>query len=272
MTIFSNDSEIGNHNINYAMMEIEALYGDQVSFIAQPRQALKFGNNPDIDALVWETVWERGGDETYLTTNAIDTLSSSDASDSEPVTITGHTISGTGEDATFTRVTQTATVDGQNKVTLTTPLARVERIKNANGTNFAGNVYVYEDTAITGGVPTDGTKVHIQITGTDGKDQSFKAALTTADGEYLCLSSGWAAITGKVSGSADFEMQYRRPGHIFLPVSRVSVASTGNTTTQIRFEPYAIIPPNSDLRIRAVSSANNTEVNVSLQGIYATVV
>jgi hypothetical protein len=111
----------------------------------------KFGRISSIQTGTPADCWEYGitpGAEeyTFSTTAAIDTVSSDNAADTELITIIGL-------DANYIEVTQSVNLNGQNKVTLATPLLRFNRALNANGTPFLGNVYIYEDGAITGGVP-----------------------------------------------------------------------------------------------------------------------
>lgn len=255
-----------------AINEIARSYGHSVDIVAKSKSLLKFGNNPDLDTGVWETVWQTGGDETYVDTNIIDTISSSSTSDvGQVINIEGHTVTGTGADQQFTFIVQDATLNGQNKVTLATPLARVSRAYNSSTTDLVGIVHVYEDTALSGGDPIDDTKEHISIRGTLGDQQSFKAATTFSDSDYFICTGGWASITRSSTAAVDFELQIRRPGQTFRPVSRMTLNSTGSTTNQIQFNPYVVIPRNCDIRVRAVSTANNVEVNASFQGYIAKV-
>lgn len=99
--------------LTHAVNEIESTYGDRVSIELKEKSLIKFGRNEDVGTTE-ETVWLVGGDETYPTTNAIDTIVSTDAGDDQQVIIEGHTISG--NDLTF--VTQTATLNGTTNVSL----------------------------------------------------------------------------------------------------------------------------------------------------------
>ena len=144
---------------------ILSTYGDNVSIHDKEKFLYKFGANPSVGT-TRATLWYTGQDqanETYVAdnTNSIDTISSSSASDTEVVTIEGHTMSG--GDKTF--VVQTATLNGQNKVTLGTALNRCTRVYHAgqSTTDLVGEIYVYEDTTITSGKPTDTTKIHITV-------------------------------------------------------------------------------------------------------------
>ena len=256
--------------VQLAQEEIENTYGDAVSVYDKKKTLLKFGKKVDLGTS-FETVWQTNGNETYVTTNAIDTVSSSDATDTMQVAIEGHTVSGTGTSSQFTFVTQTATLNGQNKVTLSTPLARVSRMYVNDQTEPAGDIHVYEDTTITAGVPNDLTKAHIVIKGTDGETQSFKCATTFSNSDYFICTGGFASVDKKTNATVDFEFQVRRPGGVFRPVSRLSLGSASQNSQQIQFYPYVIIPKNADIRIVGVASTTGVAVSAQFQGFIAQV-
>lgn len=260
-----------NGLITYAEAVILGTYGDTVSVAEKAKPLFKFGRNAGVGTSN-ETVWEYGGDETYVTTNVIDTISSSDAADAAVIYVEGHTISGTGTDSQFTFVSQTATLNGQNKVVLSTPLARVSRAYVQSGT-IAGDIYVAEDDTLSGGVPTTAAKVHITIEGaTSGHTQTFKAATTFSNLDYFICTGGYVSVNKKTSAAVDVVMEARTPGGVFRPVGgRISLKTDGTTTEQIAFNPYVIVPKNSDIRIRAVASTTAVEVDASFQGYLAAV-
>lgn len=258
-------------DVQLAELIIADTYGDTVSVVAKKKTLLKFGRNAGVGTS-YETVWEYGGDETYATTNAIDTISSSDAADTAVMYVEGHTVSGTGASSQFTFTTQTATLNGQNKVVLGTPLARVSRAYVQSGT-IAGDVYVYEDDTLSGGVPTTASKVHINIDQTGaGHTQSFKAATTFSNSDYFICTGGYAALNKKTAATVDLVIEVRQPGGAFRPASgRISLKTDGTTTRDIAFKPYVIVPKNSDMRIRAIASTTGVEVDASFQGYLAAV-
>jgi hypothetical protein len=230
-------------------------YDDSVSIMDTLRRLEKFGLNSAIST-AYETVWFTGGDETYVSTNAIDSISSSDAADTQDVTITGFVVSGTGASQKFMRVTQTVTLTGQTRAALGTAVARVERLARADGdTLLAGSVYVYENTAIVAGVPTDTTKIHLTVD--PAHQQSQKAALTVANNEYLIIDDIGGGVTQKTAATGLMALQLRPPGSVFSTKFNLPV-SQGLSDHHFKLGAL-IIPPNYDVRFRAISSTNNTE-------------
>jgi hypothetical protein len=162
----------------------------------------KFGEAPDFDTTDGEvTVWDGANDGglnqmvyVWSTTAAIDSISSSNAGDTQTVQLQGL-------DANWTLTTQTVTLNGQTRVALTTPLLRVFRGKNSSTTAFAGNIYVYENTAITAGVPNDTTKVRLNIN--NGNNQTLMA-IYTVDSEKTGYMRDWYASTAGASKSSQY--------------------------------------------------------------------
>lgn len=242
--------------------EIFRIYGDNVEISS--RQRIVDGKNESLNITTFEKVWTLGGFEVYPTTNAIDTISSSSASDTNTILIEGFTLSG----GNFTFVSQTATLNGQSKVSLTTPIARATYLYNDNATDFVGSVYCYEDTTITSGVPDDLTKAHLKAIGVI--NQSENASLTLSSTEYGFITQVHGGVNIKKVGGAEFYIQIREPGKVFR--SAASWVSSGDTIYNQLLTTPIIIPPNSDIRIIARSSVADLSVEAGFNLTYADIV
>ena len=210
---------------NHAARVIKDTYGDTV--LVKPKNLLKFGQNPNVGTSE-TTVMELAGSEiaeTYVSTNIIDTISSDDGDNTQAVKIEGHTIDGNGN---LTFVVQSATLNGQNKVTLGTPLARATRIYNNSGTVLAANskVYVYEDSAITTGTPDDDTKVHLIMSA--GEEQSLKAATAFSKVDYGLVTSIYGGVNKKTSALVDIRLKIREKNGVFRTQFLDTVNSAGS--------------------------------------------
>ena len=261
----------GEGRMNLFQQEVLKTYGDKVSVAKRSKTLIKFGQNLDLDTGGIETVWSYGGNETYVDDNLIDTISSDDSADvGEVIRVEGHTISGSGADAEFTFVIQFATINGQNKVTLDTPLARCSRIFNTSGTPLVGGLYVYEDTAISGGVPSDTSKVHCGSPA--GSQKSFKCATAFSNTDYFACTQFQAGVSrNSGSSSVDFTLEVRQAGKIFTPQQQLTARNTGSSVV-LDFDPVLIIPKNADVRVRAEATNSNTFVQASFSGYLAEVV
>jgi hypothetical protein len=244
--------------------EIQDTYGDYVSIDKKAKSLIKFGKSAALSTNTLETVWSVGGNETYISTNDISFISSSSASDTEQVTIEGHTVLN-GE---FTFVVQTATLNGQNAVGLTIDLARVSRMYNSDSTELVGRVVVYENATLSGGIPTDATKIHIDIPA--GFQQSFKAATTFSNTDYFIMTGFYGAVSAKVSAAVDFYVEIREAGKVFLPKGSFTASSTGGAS-DISLDPAIIVPKNADIRIRVETVTNNAIVFGIFKGYLAKV-
>jgi hypothetical protein len=105
------------------------------------------GNRFNLTAFTESTVWNGPTDEYIFTdylTDRITHISSDSALDVGSVVIIGL-------DENWNEVVQTVVLDGQNKVSLTTELIRINLVQSL--IDLDGNVYVYEDGSITEGIP-----------------------------------------------------------------------------------------------------------------------
>ena len=246
------ESVVPDYRIPYAYALIDSLYSDTVSVREKAKNLLKYGKNDAITSGTPETVWQTGGDETYKTANDIDIVVSTNAGDTQDIVIEGHTLSGSD----FTFVSQTATLNGTSNVTLTTPLARATRLYNVDSTDFAGTITVEDN----------GTSTHLTVT--EG-NQSQKCATALSSVDYWIITN----ITGSVgrtttATSVDFFLQVREFGKVFRTIFEFTVTNTSGTYEH-EFSQPIIVPPNSDVRMRAASTGTNTIVGASINGYLA---
>jgi hypothetical protein len=246
--------EVPDGRLVQAEREIQATYGDVVSIDKKAKSLFKFGKTSPLSINSFETIWTVGGNEVYVSDNTITHISSSDTADTQEVTIEGHTISGTGFDQEFTFLSQSVTISGQTPVALTTPVARTSRMYNNNGQELLGRVVVYEDTPVVNGIPSDETKIHIDIP--QGFQSSFKAATTFSNEDYYVLTGSYGAVSLKQTAAVDFYLELRLPGKTFRQAALFTASSSGGAFN-IEFDPSIIIPKNSDIRLRCESSSNN---------------
>ena len=265
---FIEGADLLNFDVSQAIREVFNTYGVKVSVSQKKKSLNKFGRNQlTTNAVTGSTIMTLPAGqnhETYVSTNAIDTVSSSSTSDTEEIVIEGHTISGSD----FTFVVQTITLTGQTKAVLSTPLARVSRMYNNNGTDLVGSVYCYEDDTLTAGVPDTGTKVHAIIRA--GKNNTEKCATTLSSTDYWFVTEWGGSVLEKTAAFADVELEVAPFGKVFRVLDALGVAS--GATVEESFSPYLIVPANSDVRVVGVASAAGKQVAASIHGYLATVI
>lgn len=182
------------------------------------------------------------------------------------------TILSTNQNKTF--IVQFQVLNGQNRVPLDTPLARLTTMRVAESSNaqsLVGDVFGYENTSLTGGKPTDTTKIHITVNGAGGKDRSEKASTTLSSVDAWPISefdAGYLTKTG--ANNADVELQIRLPGGVFTSYADL-VISTGGFSRKTK-SPFLLVPPNSDVRLVAIASTGAQSIEGSMNGPLATIV
>ena len=246
-------SVVPNYSVAQAIRDIEAQYSDTVSIWDKAKSLLKYGGNPDLDVAVSETIWNTGGNETLKTANDIDIVVSTDAGDTQEIVIEGHTISG--NDLTF--VTQTLTLNGTTNVSLTTPLARVNRLYNNDSTDFAGVITVEDN----------GTSVNLTVDGTKNENQSRKCQTAISQFDYYIITQMSGGIVGNISANVAFKFQIAPVGGVWRTVREFN----SNIYTEIPVVPHIIVPPNHDVRMLGTSDTNNTEAVGEFAGYLASI-
>lgn len=260
-----------DYAVQIAIREIQSTYGDTVSVLEKSKTLLKFGRNENVTATAtYETVWQAGGNETYIEDNLIVQISSTNVGDTTAAIVEGHTISASGSAAAYTFVTQTISLSGQNAVALTTPLARCSRVANLGSTSWAGAIYVAQSATLSLGSPSQAAKIHMRLA--PGEQQSFKAATTFSESDYFILTRATFSVKKKTSSSVDFRLEIKRPGQVFRPFFEISLNSTGQNTFTKAFLPYVIVPKNSDIRVRCSADATGASVDASFHGYLALIV
>lgn len=247
-------SVVPDFRIAHAINEINNVYSDNVSIWQKAKSLIKFGTNGDLDSSVSETIWETGGNEALKTANDIDVVVSTSASDTQSVTIEGHTISG--NDLTF--VSQTVNLNGTTNVSLTTPLARANRLVNNNGTDFVGDITVEDN----------GTSVNLTVKGTDGQNQSKKCATSLSSVDYWIITELSGGVVGSVSATVNFELQIKSTTGVWRTIYEFNSSSY----TDIQLTPCIIVPPNNDIRVLGTSGTNNTQAVANIRGYLAVIV
>jgi hypothetical protein len=267
--------DTGDPILDLAIAELTDLTGIAGWSIVKKRKTLlKFGRRSSMTNGSEQTIWQAPDlNETYLTPadgNLIDTMSSSSASDTgEEVSYEGHYWDA---DNNLVFATGTSIINGQNKVTLNRAYCRINRAFDNNTVPFVGDINFYEDTALTNGVPTDTSKIHLTVKGTLGESQSFKAASSISGKDAYIVTALSVGALRNGAGALDFSLEARNAqlDSVFRPVFGRMAANTGGTSSSpFELAPPVLIGPNSDFRMVATPGANGMAGTATISGYLA---
>jgi len=101
-------------------------------------------------------------------------------------------------------------------------------------------------------------------------NQSLKCATTFSKNDYAFLTEIAYSVRRNQTGEADIFLKVRNKGGVFR-TQYVGGTSDQAGTNLIRFEPYLIIPKNSDIMLTAVASANNMSVSGTMNFFLASI-
>lgn len=244
--------------VRYAILEAKEVYG--INVFPKGKSLLKFGKTDNADSAQKTTLMKLNAttfNETYLSANSINKVSSSSTNDGATITIEGHTIDSAGN---LTFVVQSIALTGQTAATLATPLARATRAFNSDSTTLAGDVYVHETDTLSSGVPQTGAKIHLVIAA--GEQQSEKAAsAVSATDCYFVTEIEGGLERGNVSANADFALEVKLQSGVFRRRWGTTLRSAGTSTAYRQLRPFLIVPPNADFRLVAISDTDNTTIS-----------
>jgi len=195
---------------------------------------------------------------TFSSSADIDTISSSNALD------VGQSIIVTGLDADWKWSSQIAVTNGQNKVTLGTPLIRVNRITNFSILGMAGNCYVYVDGAITGGIPdVKGDIRSIINNGENGSEQAIFSTPSDFD-TYLLKTSHNVGGDFNQGHKVEITNRFTPFGGSPILAGRFEVNTEGNGNV-IRDEavPVPFAPKSDFVACVTEVSVNDSDINSS---------
>ena len=218
----------------------------------------KFGNAGDIDTAdnfvdIWDGTEDANADKnyTYSTSADIDKISSSDNGDTQDIEIQGL-------DTNYDLVIQTVTLTGQTKATLGTPLIRVFRMINRSSDNIAGAVYCYVDGTITTGVPQ--TNADIRAIINNGNNQTLMALYTIPNGKTGYMRDFYGSLSKKQAATSVIKLFSRPFGEVFHLKHISSIASTGSSRMQHKFEEPEVFTEKTDIALQADTSADSVGV------------
>lgn len=252
----------------------QGIYGYNWSVADSTDALLRVGTRSEVsDGGIMQLLWELVAPEEILLTpgegNLIDTISSTSGADiGRILLIEGGEYQANGD---LTRVSQTVVLDGQNKVTLTNPLCRSCVVQVVDGLPLDGDVYLYQDGPINGGVPDDFTTISAVILGSEGSHRSEKAQCFVPTGESLIVLGILAGVTGDKAGWVEMELEIKNvaSGKWNATASSITLHTTGLPQLLIEPSVLGVIPPGNDIRLVAHSQKGDVKASAMIMGLFA---
>ena len=211
----------------------------------------KFGVNLNITTTSDpEDIWEFGGIYNYdlFGTAPVMYISSSDSSD------VGQSINVQGLDINGDFVEQTISTNGQNNVSLTTPLWRIYRMQNTADFPdiLEGMLYCHTSPTNTNGVPPDAS---VRALINDGNNQTLMCLYTIPKGKVAFLYRGELGLQleGNAGALAEFahcHYESRRFGKNFTVKKAVTCLVGGSAIYQDKRSFPDVIPALTDIKLK----------------------
>ncbi len=267
-------SKIDDFLVNHALDVIRSTYGDRC--ILKSKDLLKFGGSAVVgtsETTIANFATPTNLRETYVSTNAINSLICTDNTFVGDVYVEGHYLDGA--DRKFT--TQTLAATGQTRAALTQPLLRATRafIDAATGlaTPATDLIYVYDNTDGDNGsgVPTTEAAIKLIVDGIE--NQSEKAATSLSYQDYAIVTGIYAGIEKKSNANAVVRIRSRVGSKVFRTIApKIHLDADGATEVFIEYKPYLVIPKNSDIELTAEGSTSGITISAGFNSFLALVI
>jgi len=243
--------------IAYALQRIKRNYEDVC--VVNRQDANRFGGYIDVDTLeVSLNTW--GEAEVFQTENVVLNISSTDAGDDGKLVnieylqlVDGRLVAG---------VMEGVALDGTNAVL---PVAAARWTRMSSNDAMLGDVYIYRGAAAASGAPADLTMAHCHIP--LGEAQSQKVGLSISNDSYFLMFGYWADVESAQNTQSTVRIKVREEGGSFTTIAKRSISMRSGAAHY--FKSPLIIRPGSDIIVTAIGSANNSNVTVGYDGVYA---
>ena len=207
------------------------------------------------------TLWELALDYTFPSDSGVSLkISSSSGADTQVISVEGL-------DVNFERQKVNVTLSGQTKVAITGTWTRVFRAWVTGSVNLVGQLYVYEDVAITAGVPDDLNFVRATVTSTEVHNQTLQAIYTVPDGDIKgALLIGYDINSGKISGGQEAQIEMalykREEGQVRRVQQHISLYTGGNSSVTKEYRVEQFFKPRTDIFMQ-IFDVSTGSVNIS---------
>ena len=225
------------------------------------------GRNLSISSTAYETLWDQGGNYTYLTVATQLYVSSSSASD------TDQTIRVCGLDGSYNILEIEVTLNGQTQVAIPAGIfLRVREVEALEGSPLVGEVYVAESDTLTAGVPNTASKIKSKIALVPSETGDFASNHVSHNGFFTVPADSDVfiiAMPPTVPKNEDVKVQFwvRGVGRNWANLFGVW---TYSGVSPVSILSHTRIAEKKDVEIRVLSGNPAGQAEVNLQLIFRT--
>lgn len=209
------------------------------------------GVNNNLPVGIESHLWKLGGVYTYLTTATQLYTSSTDPSDDALIAILG--IDNKTDGLLTIRFAQ---LDGQNKVLLDGLMYRIFLHDFIIG-NAKGNIYVYEDDTVIGGVPQTFSKIKSY----SENEESGANGIYTIPANATAFVDNYKSL---LNPKKRFEINQK---FRFSGDENFSYVRFPANPQVLRFNPRFALPARSDIEFTATAKDNNSTITFLVEGV-----
>ncbi len=216
------------------------------------------GVNDDIDVGSKADIWTFGGLYNFSQTADIDSISSSKDTDNQYIKIFGL-------DEDYNEISEIIQLQGQSKVQLTKKYLRINGMYNIDDHDIEGVVYCYVNTSISGGVPSDKSKVRAVIDG--DANQTEMAIYTVPAGKTFYMLEEYIAFARARDTEVSVTMRIRMADGVFQVKHRLALTANNGMYSGHYGVPMPI-PEKTDIIFRVDEvTRSNASVTAAFLGI-----
>ena len=206
------------------------------------KRLFKFGFNNDINDSI-EDIWDGGGEYTYQSSAVAMTVTSGGGATDNDVQVTVQ-----GLDASYNEVSEAVTLAGSGTATTTQTYLRVYRAFVSGSQEPTGDITI-----------ANGGTTYAKVL--DGEHQTLMALWTVPAGYTAYLfQTDVTAFTEQNNKFATVQIQTRELNGIFRTKDKFAIVENSHKQEYIAPIP---IPEKTDVRVRAIASSSNAELEVS---------
>tara|TARA_R110000868_G_scaffold125265_3_gene331050 strand:- start:23446 stop:24243 length:798 start_codon:yes stop_codon:yes gene_type:complete len=219
------------------------------------------GRSLNVSNGTYETLWDQGGNYTYLTADTQLYASSTSAADTAVVLL----IQGLGAD--YAEKSVTVTMNGQTQVALSGLMFRISAVLVTSATTPAGRVYIAESDTLTAGTPNTATKIQSTILLSPGDVGDFASFNITHNG-FFTVPAGKElhvlSLFNSVSRADDIQLDLRArlPGGAWLSLNMVWAYES---PSPLPYMQRPTIGEKSDMQVRIRAGGPNQVCEANMQ-------